>query len=172
MKVNVSSIIGDAGFSINIDSTLDIPSINFKGEDIPVNSPVRVAASITNTGDYLLAKGMIYADLTLVCSRCLDKFSYHLKADFEEKYSDRQPGSVDGEEDINYFEGDSIDLTDDIIANILLSLPMKYICSENCKGLCPHCGKNLNTGECNCTEEDLDPRLEILKNLLKDNKEV
>lgn len=168
MKVNVSSIIGNTDFSINIDSALDIPSINFKGEDIPVNSPVRVVASITNTGDYLLAKGMIYADLTLVCSRCLEKFDYHLKADFEEKYSDRWD-SIDKEEDINYFEGDSIDLTDDIMANILLSLPMKYICSESCKGLCPHCGKNLNTGKCNCTEENLDPRLEVLKNLIKGN---
>lgn len=168
MKVNVSSIIGNTDLSINIDSILDIPSINYREEDIPVNSPVRVVASITNTGDYLLAKGMIYADLTLICSRCLEKFNYHLKTNFEEKYSDRQ-NSIDEEEDIRYFEGDSIDLTDEIMADILLSLPMKYICSKNCKGLCPHCGKNLNTGNCNCKEENLDPRFEVLKNLLKGN---
>jgi Predicted metal-binding, possibly nucleic acid-binding protein len=168
MKINVSGILKGMGSRIEINDSINIPLISFKGEDIPVNSPITVKASITNTGDYLLAEGGIKAELTLECSRCTEKFNYTAESHFEEKFSNSHD-KMENDEDIIIFEGDSIDLTDVVIGNLLLSLPMKYICSENCKGLCPQCGKNINTGKCDCKNEDLDPRLEVLKNFLKDN---
>jgi uncharacterized protein len=167
MKVNISGILKNIDSSIKINDSLSIPLISYKGEDIIVKSPIGVDARIMNSGDYMLIKGNIKADFVLKCSRCLEKFDYVLETDFEEKISNKHVDEND--EEIIYFEGDSIDITDIIINNILLSLPMKHVCREDCKGLCPHCGKNVNMHDCDCFQEDLDPRLEVLKNLLKDN---
>jgi uncharacterized protein len=67
-------------------------------------------------------------------------------------------------------ETDTINLTDDIRDYALLAIPMKSLCSENCKGLCPNCGANLNDGPCKCKEEKIDPRWEPLLKLKLKNK--
>jgi len=164
MKINVSGILKSVDSSIEIKGNILHPLINYNEDDIHVNSPIEVDAKVTNSGSNLLINGRIKAELTLKCSRCLESFNYTLEDVFEEELS-----NVNDCEEVIYFEGDTIDLTDIIINNILLSLPMKALCSEECKGLCPHCGNNLNINECNCTGENLDPRLDSLKKLLKDN---
>jgi uncharacterized protein len=164
MKVNVSRVLKGKDYAQEIEEETSIPVIEFKGQLIPVNSPVHVRARISNTGDRLLLNGTIKASVAMQCSRCLESFDYKVETDFTEELSNKDSG-----DDIVSFEGDTIDLTDIIINNILLSLPMKAICDLNCKGLCPNCGTNLNIKECNCTGNDLDPRLAVLKGLLKDN---
>jgi uncharacterized protein len=67
-------------------------------------------------------------------------------------------------------ETDKIDLSEDVRDYALLALPMKKLCSENCKGLCPKCGKNLNDGPCECRDEKIDPRWEPLQKLKTKNK--
>jgi len=164
MKINVSGVLRSINSSIDVDGEIKIPSINYKGDDIQVNSPVKVKGRITNAGGKLLLAGRIYADLNLKCSRCLESFNYNFESDFEEELSNNSD-----DEDVVHFEGDTIELTDIIVNNILLYLPMKVVCREDCKGLCPLCGNNLNIGRCSCTGESLDPRLEVLKKFLKDN---
>jgi uncharacterized protein len=164
MKVNVSRVLKGTDYEQEIEEMTNIPFIEFKGELIPVKSPVHVRVRITNTGERLLLNGTIKACVAMPCSRCLESFDYKVETDFTEELSNKDSG-----DDIVSFEGDTIDLTDIIINNILLSLPMKAICDLNCKGLCPNCGTNLNIKKCNCTGNDLDPRLAVLKGLLKDN---
>jgi uncharacterized protein len=164
MKVNVSRVLKGKDYAQEIEEETSIPVIEFKGQLIHVNSPVHVRARISNTGDRLLLNGTIKVSVAMQCSRCLESFDYKVETDFTEELSNKDSG-----DDIVSFEGDTIDLTDIIINNILLSLPMKAICDLNCKGLCPNCGTNLNIKECNCTGNDLDPRLAVLKGLLKDN---
>ena len=164
MKVNVSSILCSDGLSQNITEILDISADDFDNKDIVDNEPVKLDGVITNMGDYLLLSGEIDTSLKLVCSRCLEYFDFQLKTRIEEKFSNKTDINQD---DFYFFEGDIIDFKEMVIQDILLSLPMKLICKEDCAGLCPQCGKNKNLYNCNCSGENLDPRLSVLNELLK-----
>ena len=65
-------------------------------------------------------------------------------------------------EDLIVFGGYSVALDEIVLNNILIHMPIRYLCREDCKGLCPMCGKDLNEGECGCKREEIDPRLEVL----------
>lgn len=164
MKINVSSISRSVDSSMEVVGEVIVPEISYGDEKITVNSPIGLKAVIINAGGQLIIRGTIDAKLLLKCSRCLEDFEYELNTSFEEELS-RESNN----EDIIFIEGDILDMTDIVVNNILLSLPMKFICSENCKGLCPKCGKNINIHECSCEDENLDPRLAVLKDLLRDD---
>lgn len=76
--------------------------------------------------------------------------------------------SLENEDDDSYIqiENYKLDLDELMRADILLELPTKFLCKEDCKGLCPVCGKNLNEGSCDCNLHQIDPRLEVLKKLI------
>lgn len=102
------------------------------------------------------------------CDRCLDEFDQNLSASFRLVYSKQTGGRADDDEYRFLEEHETeVDLSADIRESMLLVLPMKHLCNETCKGLCPHCGTNLNNETCNCQQETLDPRWEILKTLQK-----
>ena len=69
------------------------------------------------------------------------------------------------ETEISYYQGDGLLLEDVLREQVLLALPLRAVCREDCKGLCPHCGKNLNLEQCNCAEPLEDPRWSVLKDL-------
>ena len=69
-------------------------------------------------------------------------------------------------DDYLIMKNDSVDIDTPLGEAILLSFPITFLCKEDCKGLCPMCGEDLNEGECNCVKKEIDPRLEILKKLL------
>ncbi|MBD3288215.1 hypothetical protein GF337_05370 [candidate division KSB1 bacterium] len=104
-----------------------------------------------------------------VCDRCLDDFETEMKERFRLAYSLDNDVNVEKEEDggIRFLTKDStvIDITDDIRESLLLVVPMKKLCTEECKGICPQCGVNRNAEECNHTDEKIDPRWEALKKL-------
>jgi len=80
---------------------------------------------------------------------------------------------LEGEEDyeILLIPDEKLDLFELCFGEILLALPMKHLCSEDCKGICPSCGKNLNNGSCGCVTKSIDPRLEVLAKLLEQDQE-
>ena len=113
----------------------------------------------------------ITADLT--CDRCAADFQsvinskYKMVYLFQSNFSE----SEDEKEDIVYLhpDTDKIELDSDVRDFAILAVPMKRLCSENCKGLCPRCGENLNDGSCNCDEKIIDPRWESLQKLKTKN---
>lgn len=106
------------------------------------------------------------------CARCLDAVVQELKRKFELLY---RPRGIDaGKEElsitaadaeIGYYQGDGLLLEDVLREQVLLALPLKAICREDCKGLCPHCGKNLNAESCSCAEPQEDARWAALKDI-------
>ncbi|MGQ9512551.1 YceD family protein [Thermodesulfitimonas sp.] len=130
---------------------------------IRVVSPVVLVLTITNAGDFLWAVGETKATVRLTCSRCLKEFTVELAGRIEEKY--RLHGAASPEEEIP-LATDELDFTDQVIESLLLALPMKPLCREDCRGLCPRCGKDLNEGPCGCPADEGDPRLVVLKKLL------
>ncbi len=117
-------------------------------------------------------KGSLATSLEISCARCLDPVTQKLTREFDLLYrplgadSGRDEMSVtDAEAEISYYEGDGVALEDVLREQVLLAVPVKVICRENCKGLCPHCGKNWNQEECLCAAEQEQPRWAALKEI-------
>lgn len=160
--------------------------IEFKGQEkwsrlataagsVPVIAPVRVTGKVTNTGKTLLVEGQVGTTLELTCDRCLEKYRYPLVAALEEEYgSTKTPGEegtgIGEETGVRPLVGDFIDLKPAMEEALLLAIPMKWLCRENCRGLCPRCGRNLNEGLCQCDTRTLDPRLAVLEELLRERE--
>jgi len=111
-------------------------------------------------------------ELELTCSRCLEPFQLPVDGAFDLRFlpaSELAQGDEQEvqEEDLDtsYYRDDQIDLNELLREQFYLALPMKPLCRDECKGLCPQCGTNWNTGACTCTTEWEDPRLAALKGL-------
>jgi uncharacterized protein len=119
-------------------------------------------------------KGDLSTRLQLNCARCLEPVTQDVARSFDLLY--RPQGSdaghaelsvTDAEAEIGYYTGQGIELNDVVREQILLAVPLRVLCTEQCKGLCPHCGKNLNEGHCSCAEPLEDPRWAALKDIRK-----
>jgi uncharacterized protein len=117
-------------------------------------------------------KGEVGTALELACARCLEPVVEQVERSFDLLY---RPLGVDAgqkelsvtttEAEVSYYQGEGLLLEDAVREQVLLALPLKVICREDCRGLCPHCGKNLNTERCSCAEPVEDPRWSALKEI-------
>ena len=116
--------------------------------------------------------GDLRARLEMACARCLDPISHDVTRKFDLLY--RPQGSDAGREEmsvttaeaeVGYYQGEGVLLEDVLREQVLLAAPLKAICREDCRGLCPHCGRNLNLEQCTCAEPIEDPRWDALKGL-------
>ena len=115
-------------------------------------------------------RGHLTAGLELPCARCVDPVGQDIVRDFELLYrplgadAGRDELSVTAAEaEIGYYQGDGLQLEDVLREQVLLALPLKVVCRQDCKGLCPQCGKNLNQEQCSCSITLEDPRWAALK---------
>jgi len=117
-------------------------------------------------------KGKLDMRLEVLCARCLEPVVHPIERSFDLLYrplgidSGHEELSVtDAEAEIGYYGGGGLLLEDTLREQVLLALPLKTLCREDCKGLCPHCGKNMNEIECGCVDEVEDPRWSALKEI-------
>lgn len=138
-----------------------------------VVAPVTLSFDVERqeTGRYRVA-GHLTGEVELSCSRCLEPFALPIVSDFDLRYVPRVENAGEGEQEVEeddlataFYENDEIDLSQLIMEQIQLALPMKPLCTETCMGLCPQCGTNLNTGTCNCNQKWEDPRFAALKSM-------
>lgn len=113
-------------------------------------------------------EGEIKGILSLPCDRCGESFSFPVEAVFSEGFTNQ---AIAEGEDLHQFQGDEIDLLPYVEQAVFLEIPMKILCKEDCRGLCPSCGKNLNEGACACENTITDPRLAVLGALLDEGFE-
>jgi uncharacterized protein len=145
-------------------------------ESFTVVAPVRLAFTIEKDKAYFRLVGRVQTTLTMPCSRCVEPFSFPVDAAFDLRYQPRTENSGEPEREIEeddlstaFYENDTIDLADLMREQFYLSLPMKPLCRDDCRGLCPTCGANLSRETCNCNPEWEDPRLAVLKTLKKES---
>jgi len=117
-------------------------------------------------------KGKLDTTVEVACARCLDPVVHEVERSFDLLYrplgidSGHEELSVtDAEAEIGYYGGEGLLLEDALREQVLLALPLKTICRDDCKGLCPHCGENLNEGQCSCVDAVEDPRWSALKEI-------
>ena len=116
--------------------------------------------------------GKLSTQLELACARCLKPVSQDVARSFDLLY---RPLGTDAwqeelsvtaaEAEVSYYQGEGLLLEDVLREQVLLAAPLKAICREDCKGLCPHCGKNMNLEQCSCADAVIDPRWSALKDL-------
>lgn len=133
-------------------------------------SRVEVDARLEKTSRQLILRTSIHTEALFQCDRCLKDFNEPLNAEYSMVYiyQEDETGAYDPEE-VSVISPDTvcIDLAEDVRQIILLSVPLKLLCGDTCKGLCPRCGCDLNTRTCSCTQEQItDPRWQGLKDLL------
>lgn len=139
--------------------------------------PVKGDVTLTQTGRKVLVQGKLIATADLACGRCLKPFTCTLPLQIEEEYYptiDINTGvKLPAPDDPGAFKIDEhhiLDLSEAIRQYIVMALPMKPLCQEDCAGICPTCGKDLNEGECDCPHETIDPRWAELLKLKKTNR--
>jgi uncharacterized protein len=142
------------------------------GEGFAVAAPVDLAFDIYKDKDQFRLVGRVRTTLELPCSRCVEPFPSPVDASFDLRYLPRSHDVGEGEREIeeddlstSFYEDETIDLGQLMREQFLLSLPMKPLCRETCRGLCPQCGANLNQARCECRRHWEDPRLAALKAL-------
>jgi len=136
-------------------------------------APVELEFDIHKDKDKFRLVGNLETELELACSRCLEPYRFPLSAAFDLRYLSASSatfaeGEHEMEEDdleISYYRDEQIDLNELLREQFYLALPMKPLCREDCRGLCPQCGTNLNTSTCGCAPTWDDPRLAALKGL-------
>lgn len=130
--------------------------------------PVKIEGTLRNQDDVFVLEAKGAAVVTMQCDRCLSPVRKELCFEIKERFA--HTGRED--EETETFAGDQIDLADYVKRGIIGELPMKLLCREDCKGLCPVCGKDLNEGDCTCDTTERDPRFESLRALFNDDEEV
>lgn len=127
---------------------------------------IMVELQVENTGRMFVAKGNVKTLLGLPCSRCLMDTSIAIDTDIELTLAHAGlAGKPDAEEEIIIFHGDKVDLSIPVHEAVFMAIPIIPLCQNDCRGLCPICGKDLNQGQCSCQQKEIDPRWEKLKNL-------
>lgn len=158
MKVDVSAILKEPGVSLPFDVKGTVGKLAVDGGAAEVSGPLTVRGVVTSLGNGVYVEANVRGAVALTCSRCLSPFERPVDLSCEGKFTGDVLEKAHGDEDedeveIFPLEGTSCDLDEMIRSEIVLSLPMKPLCSEECKGICPMCGKNLNEGSCDCAAE-------------------
>ena len=166
--------------AVDFDEQIAPGVVDF-GRDIRQNGDLRVAGRAQLVTEHhgkhqlindIRIAGDFSARIDLACARCLEPISKDVAKNFDLLY--RPQGSDAGREELSvtaaeaevgYYQGEGLLLEDVLREQILLALPLKAICREDCRGLCPHCGRNWNLEQCQCAEPQEDPRWQALKNI-------
>lgn len=169
MKIVIADI-PEEGIEVDFHENVSIDSEN------PA-APVSVRLSVTKTDSEVGIAGTVRAEIGLFCSRCLNGFRRSMELPVDVVYHPAgEPGREqhelhDDEMDMGFYQGDEIDLQELVREQILLNMQMKPLCDEQCRGICPACGADLNAGPCGCQQKKVDPRFSVLKQLLPEGKE-
>ena len=148
-------------------------------EDFRIAEPVDLAIRITKDAQKVRLTGRLRTSLEVNCSRCLEPFRVPVDADLDQIFlpegasvvsasdDDEDDDGTEADAGVSFYKDETIDLGELMRDEFYLALPMKPLCQDDCKGLCPVCGVNRNRETCSCKAEWVDPRMESLRTLLK-----
>lgn len=146
---------------------------NIEDKPFDVTSPVAFDLTVSKLGDRVRITGVVRCTMTVTCARCLDEFSYPVETDLDIELAPAGLVPHDGELelraddlDVYYFEGDEIELDPFIYDEVLLNVPLRPLCREECEGLCQTCGRNRNYETCSCGQPTATVLSEKLKSFL------
>jgi uncharacterized protein len=170
MRIEVSGLLQEKGHIEPVSGQVRFSPVLFQGEEIGFAGDVSVEGSVINAGAYLEWSTRVQGRAVLHCGRCAERYEEPFSFEMELRFS-RQ---ADLDQDILGFTGEWIDLDPYISTEIVARLPIKRLCREDCKGLCPVCGLNLNQASCDCrieSDEAAQNPFAVLKGFVDDSDE-
>ena len=163
MIIDLKRIFVNENSSLPIEYSLDMSNVDFSG-CYPLKKPVKILGAVSNKASLVELDARINYVFEAPCDRCgvdcAEKHTLHIQKSLAP--------SIEGEESdsILLVPDMKLDLDELVYSEVIVSLPMKHLCKDDCKGICAKCGKNLNEGRCDCPEKEIDPRLSALAELL------
>ncbi len=166
MIIDLKRIFVNDNSSVPINYSLDLSDLEYMGL-YPLKKPVVISGAVTNNVSLVSLKAEIDYCYEAPCDRCGAETQRQFKIKFEKALAE----SAESEQSDTFLVTPDmkLDLDELIYTEVVTRLPMKFLCSEECKGICSECGKNLNQGSCGCDTKQIDPRLAALAELLKDD---
>jgi uncharacterized protein len=175
LQLEISSLKDNKGKSLDFKFEKSLPSLDLGGRVIAFNKPVIVEGTATNVESGILVNCTIKAGISVNCDRCLQPVDVKIETTATEEFVEARNAGFHGndhgnepEKEFSTYKGTIIDISQVVEQNIILNIPMKTLCCADCKGICAFCGTDLNLKECNCLEQDVDPRMEKLKDWFKE----
>jgi uncharacterized protein len=169
MRIELENLEGGKGDFAHVYNPDELNPVD---ERVKLTAPATVNGKIRLAGNEVFVNGHVDTRAQVECDRCLKPIELPVNADFELEYitgSEYESSGVaeltEAEMSVSVFDGDALDVDEIMKEQILLAVPTRMLCREDCKGICPQCGVDRNKGECKCVTEDIDPRWAALKNL-------
>lgn len=156
--VPIDERLATTGSYVPVAGHVDLAGYSLGDHEFELPHGIDYDVVLTNTGDGILATGLVKADVVGVCDRCLDPAHFAIASELNEYFLHELPDEdelADDEDDVDFSlvgEDDTIDLAEPVMAAVIMETPFVVLCKEDCKGLCPHCGANLNEGDCGCAD--------------------
>lgn len=153
--VNLEDEVENPGDTLPVAGHIDAPSYDAGEKTFSLDGGISYDVVLTNTGDGILATGIVRAHVTGECDRCLDVAHFEVAGEIEEYYLFEEPEDPESFEDGFELVGEdhTIDLSDAIADAVVMDTPFVVLCRPDCAGLCPTCGANLNEGSCSCADQ-------------------
>lgn len=156
MVLDINSLLGGSVQSLPFEYRCAADELS---PDIK-NGTIGATGKIRNYSGYILLTAAIHLKAKVICARCASDFETEFSYETEQKLTDKLENKENDE--FILVENGQFDLSEYVNSSILLELPTRFLCSEDCKGLCPKCGHNLNKSPCSCDTREIDPRLAVL----------
>lgn len=160
---------------VRFDETFAPVEIDFSDSEVQQAGPLHaegVAELLANTDGEVRIQGRFTVEMESECARCLGRARFPLDSAFDLFYRpvsfiahEEEVAIDEGEAEIGFYEGAGLELEDVLREQVLLLLPMQLVCREDCKGICPICGKNRNEVSCQCRTQAADDRWRALRNI-------
>lgn len=171
MTIDVAGIIKELGGKVSFDDYVNLDDTDFLGEEFSFTEGLNVKGNISNNGKSLILKGRAKGKANVHCSRCMKPMLIDVDFELDETFmQDKGDNHEIENEDVILFQGHVIELDEVVFNSFLMNASGKYLCSEDCKGLCVKCGADLNLGDCGCNREEIDPRWAKLIEIMDNNK--
>jgi len=169
MRIELENLEGSKGDFAHVYQPDELNPVD---ERVSLIAPATVNGKVRLSGNEVFVNGHVDARVEVECDRCLKPVELPVSADFTLEYisgseyeSSQAAELTEAELSVSVFDGQALDVDEIVKEQILLAVPTRMLCREDCKGICPECGMDRNTGECNCITNDIDPRWAALKDL-------
>lgn len=174
MLVNLTDVFTSEGKVVEKTISLEMTEFQSRMGTYPITQKSPVQITMTNLGvGKALVEGTVEINLAMTCDRCLTDVPVKLELEFSRDVASQDTlDSAEDDENQDILEGSQLNVETLINNEILINLPDKVLCHEECKGICKKCGQNLNEGECGCDDFVPDPRMAAIKDIFNAKREV